>query len=785
MKNSVKLLFCLIVLVSVFTITGVKAETFDGEYSTEYLLRNYNAVTLGATESINIYTYSPPGELNFRERYNYDHSIDGAVLVNGDFSGEGRFGEYSDGIKSYISGIKGGDITAPDNLVTDDDYIDFNKLYLNVLNESKQLVKKAKAHIHSANFEISSPGIYTVDNTSVYKKTDELPIFNDYGILNEGDYYYNTLLIKNYDKNALYVFNYLNEYMMEGTLPTILIMENNSPNVVNLKDYYERGDYTGNIIFNFPNAKEIVIDYISYIDRDEYYYPIYIQNFENSGFAGSIIAPNAMVKINRNYNDRDYRDDFNYFGTIIANSIRAYSNNDNIVIKKANYSIDEHLIKEKTPSFIEKAEDYDDDYYSRDYSIKDLLSNYSLVSLGKNRLTNNSKFNTLGYNPGAVKMFHITGQALINGDMYFDNENQRTAFDLESNEVTESYINGREYLLGEDISSVVIQPWDNMKNDRIQYLYQKNSIFSSDSHSDVKNFGRGNLSALVYDYINFDRLYNNIVSEQSAIDEGTKLKTGEDSTVHIKIGGNYTINDISDVKEIIFDNFEDNKDKLTIITIKNGGPINFPLISKNTDGYKGIVTNDYFGKTEATHFYEEDTFVQDTYHGNIVWNLPNATYVTLKEGAPFAGHLIAPNADVETEETHFAGCFIVNSMYGEGNTEAHFYPLTVKACDCEAYNALPTRLKEAANDYYLSKHLGGSASIVETEILGDRNQYNSDISRLDTVLTQCKIADDTSNSIVDILTNPLTVNNLILFVILGSIIGGSIVLIRKRKVKNN
>ena len=70
---------------------------------------------------------------------------------------------------------------------------------------------------------------------------------------------------------------------------------------------------------------------------------------------------------------------------------------------------------------------------------------------------------------------------------------------------------------------------------------------------------------------------------------------------------------------------------------------------------------------------------EDSYHGNIIRNVPNATYIKLKENAPFAGHLIAPNADVDTPELHFAGCFIVNSIYGEGNTETHFYSLTATA----------------------------------------------------------------------------------------------------------
>ena len=88
--------------------------------------------------------------------------------------------------------------------------------------------------------------------------------------------------------------------------------------------------------------------------------------------------------------------------------------------------------------------------------------------------------------------------------------------------------------------------------------------------------------------------------------------SGEDGVAHIKVGGNYVIEDINSLNEIVFDNFDEEKDKLTIITIKNSGDINFPLVSKDTGSYKGIVTNDYYDKTEVTHPYEIDNLVQDS-----------------------------------------------------------------------------------------------------------------------------------------------------------------------------
>ena len=173
-------------------------------------------------------------------------------------------------------------------------------------------------------------------------------------------------------------------------------------------------------------------------------------------------------------------------------------------------------------------------------------------------------------------------------------------------------------------------------------------------------------------YIDFKTLYDAIVEQQTHIDEGTTIKTrtcGKVSCIEIPIGGNYTLEKSNDSAPIVdFKNFEDNKNKLTIITINNSGEVTLPRTN--------IATNDYYGG--HTYLSNGNTIIyQERYYGNIVWNLPNATLIKFSDGMPFIGHIIAPNADVETREFHFAGAMIVNSLYTEGHTEAHFYPLTV------------------------------------------------------------------------------------------------------------
>ena len=188
-------------------------------------------------------------------------------------------------------------------------------------------------------------------------------------------------------------------------------------------------------------------------------------------------------------------------------------------------------------------------------------------------------------------------------------------------------------------------------------------------------------------YIDFDQLYNSITTEQNKIKKGRYVES-EDGVAHIEIGGEYYIDDINQINSIMFDNFEANQDNLTVITINNTGSINFPKIFETTTNVEGnlVPTNDYIGMESPSGEYAE-YFVLEKYYGNIIWNVPNATYIELPS-APFIGHLVAPNADVQGPELHYAGNFIVNSLYLPGSytgnggffgggAEAHFYPLTI------------------------------------------------------------------------------------------------------------
>ena len=754
-KRLVYFMFIFIGITFYFIPNVVKAETFDGEYSIEYLLKNYSIVTLN-------------GNLNFIDYTNSNGNdasdlIEGSILINGNVTSDNPLGlsiNSNDGsVKSFIKGTKGDNVNISSSVITESNYIDFEKLKNVVTHDSLYLADSSTNFINNKKPEVTKPGIYTINNTAEYE-FDTNSQYTDTAVVNK-------LLIKNYDKNSIYVFNYYNDVITQGALPEVYLMETGSSNSISLREYIDSGEYTGNVIFNFPNAKYVYV-------CNDFRYGIHLEY--NSGFSGTIVAPKATVKLNRNY--YDYQTPCGYiYSTIIAKEVIYDYLYENRVIKNTKLKLNKKLDDSDHCEYLVEANDYDDDYYSRSYSLSDLLQNYSLVTLGHKQIDSKSKLLQFGNKPGSIRMFHITGQALISGDLYGERE-FKTAFDLESNKVTESFVRGDvTYKVDiHKISRSVIQPWDNMDNDSKNYVYQKNNLFvgTVNPNLGLAGFGPGNYTGLVDNYINFDRLYNNVVAEQKGIEEGDKVKASN-GVAHIPIGGNYVIDDVSDINKIVFDNFEENKDVITIVTIKNSGDINFPEINKDKGYYKGIVTNDYYGKTQATHLYERDTFVtEDGYYGNIIFNVPNATYIKLKENAPFAGHLIAPNADVETEETHFAGCFIVNSIYGAGNTEAHFYPLTAyDNCECSVGDQVPESLHARFNELRLSRLLGGEKSIVETNIVGDQAQYKKDTDQLNQIIDNCPMRKHYSSSLSEILKNPPTYGTIgaVLLIIIGLIIG--------------
>lgn len=708
MKRKI-LLFIFTLILVISGITSISAyDKYDGDYTIEYLLRNYNVVTFGTKDRYN-YSLMPDIDKTKGSVSNV-FDIGGPVLIRGNYTGstnlkwDNEFAQKTNCIPSYIKGkigdkIKAGSIESAElsniyvgssNKVTSndeyytvnndtykykypvkvsDDYLDFDKLYAAVVNEQKivdsgRYLTKEKTD-YKSEVNIYTPGTYTISDITEIKD----------------------IKIQNYDINKLYVININEEYIY--SMPIINITKNGK-GVTTDDDaiFFGRTDdnetYGGNIIFNFPNARYLHLGYST---------------------IGHIIAPQADVELAESH----------YPGAIIANSVSALPNM-YTTIQFYPYSLDEKIVASEGKTLVkEETEINTNDLYNGNYSIDELLKNYSVITLGTKAYGSNTKLSTLTDTQGTASIFHIAGQFLINGNLtsekiyYQRSDYNGIRLDLKTGDISvSSYLKGN---LRQNAYDEMLNDYFSRKGSKVPIYSNtmspaiwfgsnneiKNWQFSSsfyrefsDSHPYTKYIMNGynvgpriindsyymetiHSSYISDNYIDFTTLYDAIVAQQKRINEGSIVKPDESNVIHIPIGGNYTIEGINEASRIVFDNYSENKNKLTIVTINDGGSINFPFEASDT--WSNVMTNDWYGKDKIT--YASETIQPETYYGNIVFNIPNATYIKLAGSNSFKGHIIAPNADIETLEMNFAGAMICNSLYTEGHTEAHFYPLTV------------------------------------------------------------------------------------------------------------
>ena len=451
------------------------------------------------------------------------------------------------------------------------------------------------------------------------------------------------------------------------------------------------------------------------------------------------------------------------------------------------------------------ADDYPDDIYDGDYSLEEMLQNYNIITFGKKDL--DSHMTQSNFTKGNAKIYHINSQFLINGildvnriDLRQSEKNLKSFFRNASLSIGGGcgYANG----------SIPVY-------DCFIYNVDLSSSIYSDKRATLSSWTIGYYGSSLLgngNYINFDRLYESILSNQNKIKKG-KMINSKNGVAHIEIGGEYYIDDINKIDSIMFDNFENNQNDLTIITINNIGNINFPKIYESTNSGESnlIPTNDYYGMERPNSDYA-NYYVLDKYYGNIIWNIPNATYIELPS-APFIGHLVAPNADLYGPELHYAGAFLVNSLYLEGNSEAHFYPLTSTKIPYRS-NPEPVKAKlnikrnqgnikfhnnvnndsleegmvvsfkvEAESNYLLSgmEIKDEEENIIEFKEIGD-GEYEFTMPATNVTITPKFVEKNIKNTIEQIITNPKTGNKF--FFLLGIIIISSIIGFRKIKKEN-
>lgn len=268
---------------------------------------------------------------------------------------------------------------------------------------------------------------------------------------------------------------------------------------------------------------------------------------------------------------------------------------------------------------IKATEDSESAKFKGSYTIEYLIKNYNLV--------------TLDDVSGAE---HVVGPILVGGNI------NSALFHSQITRNISSYIKGK-ILSGGNVSSNDGRP--------TLYLGTGNEVKTSEHDGTTVNgkWYTNNPVVVTDSYLDFERLFGNIRSQSRSLIAGKTVKPDEDGTVTIKIGEEVTISDFSKVKFININGSESSTD-LTLINIKESGSIKLPILHINGSE---IVTDSSSAQGTA-----------------IVWNIPNATTVTLADHASI-GHIVAPSADVIAPDTNYAGCLIAKSL--SGHIEGHYY----------------------------------------------------------------------------------------------------------------
>ena len=92
--------------------------------------------------------------------------------------------------------------------------------------------------------------------------------------------------------------------------------------------------------------------------------------------------------------------------------------------------------------------------------------------------------------------------------------------------------------------------------------------------------------------------------------------------------------------------------------------------------------------------------------------------------------------------------------------------------DCNDFKGLSNDLQRKLIDRWLYRKLGGTQDEIERVIVGDKAQYEADLTTIDSVISKCE-----GENII----NPDTYGNILLIILLASVVTGGLILIKKKK----
>ena len=144
MKKSIQhflILLAFVLLTIPFCVNGSDYnESYEGDYSIDYLTRNFQMITFGIHDTYNANLL----DISKGDLVGIPY-MEGPVLVNGNFytGNETHFANGDDNYISYVSGEIGDNVYTDSLVATSRNFVDFEKMYVQVVNEQKLLVEKA------------------------------------------------------------------------------------------------------------------------------------------------------------------------------------------------------------------------------------------------------------------------------------------------------------------------------------------------------------------------------------------------------------------------------------------------------------------------------------------------------------------------------------------------------------------------------------------------------------------------------------------------------------------
>ena len=303
-----------------------------------------------------------------------------------------------------------------------------------------------------------------------------------------------------------------------------------------------------------------------------------------------------------------------------------------------------------TGSGYEPVEEPNTDTWSRTYTLENLLNGYNVISFGDTEM-----------------FMHCMGGVLVQGTY----NNTGSGFS-DGDNIPPSYVKG-------SYSGNGIYNSRNSKTNNPLYLGTVNTLELVGSHPYVKINGHGGIGDYTVGVYRNDNYFDfakakSVVTQDAAsvLLAGSSVVTPESGVITVNAGTTVTINSLQGVGQIQIVG-QENSMSNTIINILQSGSVTLP--QEYINGSQPSVSEQTSGTA-------------------IVWNLPNATNVSIPSWN-WVGHVLAPNATVYQSSGNYNGTIIGQKV--ELHSEGHMYPYT-------GPGFVPT-----SNDFHVTKLLDNQA----------------------------------------------------------------------------